>query len=910
MGMKYSINSDGRIVAERDIYSLGGFIPKGRLGCKIASEEQLSQDGECWVAGGDISNRPDVRIKDNAYIGDFISVAGYHSDGVTVFSGNTKIPGAITVRNPIADPVNNAFIKDSFIGIKMDVVCGASTNTKAFPFEIGSFNNDSPKGTLFNAMGAGSGNMSRTSAVLRCGRDTQIYIPTGYNCRVMWGYFNEQNQLAFSGESFAVSTAITKLEHPVYNLCMLHIAKADGTALTPAGLETSGARIIGHYSGSLLTDIRPESASGSYVMDGSSFIATTDNFGLSTVQLRFLAGGLINSNMYINADRAEYKPYGTFRNVEHLEYTMYLGDAHRTNVNRDKYISAYDCPLLRVDGTTYNTSLINKGNLTLRRCIVPKAIFTDNIHNGNVYEDIDFSYANEFLGAKAGNNFDMWSSHVQGMYAGIGAGVYIAGLISRPENLAAGSVLGPDGIYHQLDGNIIEQGSYTSGKGALYENNKIDNAKRVRIKRPLSTQFLSLIGLPSEYYISGAFYLDENLMVLTDALSVPNNIFSNDYPYVVFNIKKADDSDITPSDVTKLSARLRFYDYTRIPIVSGSAYVGAGVTVRGDVQVIGQPYVDRVYDRNLWEQGGVTSSLVKDGWEQAKNAPGSSTENDRLRLKELIPVKPGSVVTCADGFNIIGYFYAEDGSYIMARDWGVTTTAPDNAAYIGIILRKGTGSNTPISLSDLESAHVRYVESFRRLRYITNELDRKDPSDILLSPDYWEQGSMASGEAHAGKTYNEIKTAYTKAIRLKTPINVYMPGQTTSQGAGFNVSKQVFDAATKLYAPVSDTVYAKTALITLVTVKKDASEVPPSEAPDSRVYVEYVPTPRIVVPYGSATLNINGVKIRMYDNSVLSRNFNQDGEVVLQGNAVMGYNFDSGSCICSNGHDDAIIKLP
>ena len=72
--MKYRINSNGFIVAERGIYSLGGFIPKGSVGGKIASEAQLSQDGECWLAGGDISGRPDIVIKDNAYVGNFVEL--------------------------------------------------------------------------------------------------------------------------------------------------------------------------------------------------------------------------------------------------------------------------------------------------------------------------------------------------------------------------------------------------------------------------------------------------------------------------------------------------------------------------------------------------------------------------------------------------------------------------------------------------------------------------------------------------------------------------------------------------------------------------------------------------------------------------------------------------------------------
>lgn len=123
--MKYSINGTGNIVAERDIYSLGGFIPKNSVGAKVANEDQISQDGDCWVASGDISGRPDVRIKDNAYVGTFPPGAeAAHTDGVTEFSGNTLIPGIIWVRSLATEAKNNVFIKDSFIGISMDVVCG------------------------------------------------------------------------------------------------------------------------------------------------------------------------------------------------------------------------------------------------------------------------------------------------------------------------------------------------------------------------------------------------------------------------------------------------------------------------------------------------------------------------------------------------------------------------------------------------------------------------------------------------------------------------------------------------------------------------------------------------------------------------------------------------------------------
>ncbi len=333
MGKKYSINSAGRIVSERDIYSLGGFISKGSIGGKIASEEQLSQDGECWIAGGDISSRPDIRIKDNAFIGAFEPGSNpVHTDGVTEFSGNTKIPGRISIRSFSADTKCDMIVRDSFIGIYMNCVCGPATNTKAFPFEQGRFNQDAPKGTLFTSatMRVDADNFVRNTAVLRIGKDTHIYVPQGFNARIYWAYYNDSpSGFAYAGESETATSALYKLSHPVYNTCM--VAYARNPTLTPAELEASGARVIGHISGSLLMDLRPESASGIYVMDGSEFIMPTDNFGLNVTQLRFLAGGLINTTMYTKTDRQDYKPYGTFRNVEHLEYTKYLAYSFRSN---------------------------------------------------------------------------------------------------------------------------------------------------------------------------------------------------------------------------------------------------------------------------------------------------------------------------------------------------------------------------------------------------------------------------------------------------------------------------------------------------------------------------------------------------------------------------------------------------
>lgn len=912
MGLKYSINSAGRIVAERDIYSLGGFIPKGRLGGFIADETQLSQEGECWLSSGDISTRPDVRIKDNAYIGNFFAnEQAVHTDGITEFSGNTLIPGHITIRSFAADIKNNVFVKDSFIGVSMDVLCGPRTTATAFPFEQGGYLSTAPRGTAFSSsvIQTGETNLCRsTDAVIRCGLNTYVYLPTGYSGRILWAY-TEGETAVYSGESKAIPSGLTKIEHPVYKQFMLHINKINGTAMTPTDLLATGAKILGHISGSVLTDIRPESVSGDYVMVNSSFIAETDNFGLNATQLRFLAGSMYDTTMYTKTDRQDYKPYGTFRNVERLEYTKYLPDSHRTAATRDTYISAYDCPLLRVDNTTYNDALAAKGNLVLRRCIVPKAIFTDNIHNGNVYEDIDFSYASDHLGAKAGNNFDMWSSHKQGEYAAIGAGTAIAGLISRPENLAAGSVLGAGFDFLPLDGSIVEQGYFVGSAGTYYEDMKVNTPDVVRTARPVSTIGLTIPTLPAGYLVRSIYYFTEDFKLI-NRVSSPTSVDTT-RPYAMFDFWRDGGGILNASDFIALGLSLSMINYGKVPEVTGSSYVGAGCTVRGDVQLHGDPYVNRVFDVNLWERGTTQDGVLPNypTWSDRKIPTGAG---NRFRFIDTVPVEPGANITCNSGFWITCYFFDANGNYLSSPGWGrIANTAPANSAFVGIIIKKATaasGAGELIDESDIPLANVKYVRAFKNRRYIVNELDRTSPEDILLSVDHWEQGTAGGGQADAGKTYEELKATSGTTIRLKRPINV-SPSSSISSASGFSRYIRVLDAITKFRLGES-LASAKMALIAAITQKDPSGAITPSEIASSRLVLEFVPQPRIIVPYGSSTLFVSGPKIRMYDNAVLSRNFGHDADIVLQGDAVMGYDFSSGDCLCSNGHDDAIIKLP
>lgn len=910
--MKYSINGTGNIVAERDIYSLGGFIPQGTVGGKIASEAQLSQDGECWLAGGDISTRPDIRIKDNAYLGVFVGATGAHTDGVTEFSGNTLIPGRIEVRNLVADTKNNFFAKDSFIGVSMDVLCGPSTTATAFPFEQGGFNRDVPKGTLFTSasMHTGDANICRTTVNLQLGIDTYIYFPIGYNCRIFWAYRDTNNQLAYSGESFVVPQQLIKLSHPVYKLAMVHISKANGTAMTPTDLLATGAKILGHISRSATVDIRPESASGSYVMDKSSLLLTSDNFGLATTQQRLLAGGMYNTNMHTKTDVSAYKPYGTFRNVERLEYTKYLSDYHRTAATRDTYISAYDCPLLRVDDTTYDVPLAAKGNLTLRRCIVPKAEFQDDIINGNTYEDIDFSYANEYLGYTISGYTRFLSSHKQGLYRiGLLEG-RTNGLVSRKGNLSDTARLYRAEKHIPLDGDLVESGSYSNSPGTDYEDVKIAASNRVRMARPLATFGANFPSMPTGYAVLSIVYLDPSF-IITRVVSNPTSI-STDDPYFLLVFIKGDGNNPLPvNEFIALNRTLTMADYTKVPEITGSAYVGAGCTVRGDVQLHGDLYVNRVFDVNLWERGTTQDGDLPNypTWEDRKIPTGVG---NRFRFVDAFEVEPGGTFSCAEGYLIHLYRFDGSGKWIGQAGWATSQYIPEGETrFAGLIIKKATNISYAgglITEEDLALANVKYLRAFKKRRYITNELDRTSPEDILLSVDYWEQGTAGGGQADAGKTYEELKATSGITIRLKRPINV-SPTSSRTSVSGFLRHIRVLDAGTKFrLGELMNS--AEMALLAAIIQKDPSAAITPSEIPTSRLVLEFVPQPRIIVPYGSATLLISGPKIRMYDNAVLSRNLNQEGEIVLQGDAVMGYDFNSGSCMCSNGHSDAIIKLP
>ena len=295
-------------------------------------------------------------------------------------------------------------------------------------------------------------------------------------------------------------------------------------------------------------------------------------------------------------------------------------------------------------------------------------------------------------------------------------------------------------------------------------------------------------------------------------------------------------------------------------------------------------------------------------WEDIKIPTGAG---NRFRLVNVIPVEFGSKIACNSGYSLNCYVYASDGTYLGTSNWTQSWTVyPSKAAFVGIIMKKVLAASDPgvlIEESDIPLASVRYITEFKTSRYITNELDRKDPSDIFLSQDAWQVSAISTGSAYVGREYDSLKQASNIWCILKRPINA---GKSWTVALGNAVTyvqaNSSWDASKKLLGlGVKDN-----AALTGLEMKKGLNEIVTLlDVPAARFVVEYVPTPRIIDIYEKGGIEIYGTKIRMYDNSVLSKTLRNSMGVVLKGNAVARYDWTVG-CMCSNGHDDAIIKLP
>lgn len=741
MGKKYSINSAGLIVAERDIYSLGGFIPKGKTGGKIANENQLSQDGECWFHTGDLSGTPNVVLRDNAFLFQFTSVLNnvnhFKLSGNTVINANLGTYTGDAVGNkPVY--IHNSKINSVFTASYL----GVSDPDKAM--EQGAHDVNQPAGTPMSNMEIPNANACRTSFVTFINEKTRIVsIPSNILIRVVYTYIGLDGTDWFSGtyKNFS-GVSIADLYHPVYKRCF--IEAYDTKAMTPTQLRAMGI-VLENQS-----VIRQVSlANRGFYKEG---VITDSNIYINeTISpqslLVAIAGGFYNCKEVITTEgtSTDRNIMGTYHDIDKLIIEPKSILTGNITPGNDLYIRAYDCPLLHIHSDTYSgIPLTEKEGLVLRNCIVPKAVFINNPIEGNTYENIDFSYAQKDLYSHSGYLFA--SSHYQGMY-----NVHVSGLpyariarvsgqhnlnvnntILRPKRNRIGAladydytliphiegssyVVGGTSVYGDvkmvgaeykylvMGENMFERGGISGNIGDPYESTKyIPVVSRLRNCNLIPVKAEDRITCAAGYWMNVAAYDSNGCLLDISSATIGYTVNIGKCKYVSIVIKKSTYSTehgnyISLADVPLAKVSIQ-YAYKKKYYVTNDS----------DIPNNELGGIDRNYtylDSSKWEQGDVSNSEVNYGktYEQIKS--GSASPN-YVRTKGLfnIPSTPNLSEKPITGFIRTKVLFDALERY-----------EPNNAinAFMSLVLRKDP--QEPITPSDVYNAHlvIEYVPTPR-----------------------------------------------------------------------------------------------------------------------------------------------------------------------------------------------------
>lgn len=895
MAKKYSINRSGYAIAERDIHSLGGLVPKGSQGAKLASEDQLSQFGECWVRTGDLTNYPGVRIKDDAYIDEFRAAASVISSTV-IISGGTRIIPPFRQEDLLAHKPS-LYIHNSEIAATVESLTLDTGDTPtSVGFAQGVLDATKVAGTPLTGL-ANAGNMNTVYVPnpLVVSKKTRLMgIPSGKSARVLFLYWSG-GAFYYSGAYRDSVNGILDVSSTNHVYAVVHITGS--SPLAPSGVSALGCSFKDLSQRAFLSIFRGYTAGKNSVTiaDSGIYLRRSTRASAAAASLN-LSGGLFNCPEVKVFQETDVSVMGTFKNCEYIDIaTAYILAERINDVNSDRFISAYNCPLLRLNSTTMTRGLVQKADLVLRNCIVPKAMFVDDVVNGNTYEGIDFSYANAHLGIAASDSYNLYSAHKEGLY-NVVSGSNIHAQVSYPGNLGPTARVRGKINVTPLNGVTVEQGYFLSSVGVSFEASKAPATQRVRSVKMINTKVLQVPIVPAGYSIIVYYYSETGL--LEGSVSNPASIDTTK-AYAAFTFNRTDNTALTLKDFAALNLSMTSFDFSQVPQVTGSGYVGAGVTASGDVQVHGLPYVERVFDADTFEQGLVSPSpQVGKTWDELKEE--HTIKSQYVRIKQTIPVQPGGVISIASG-GVSCFWFNAAGKLVSFTSYLRTNTVPAGIAYAGMIVAKTPLS--PIVPSDVAAASLKYVNAFPTRRYITNALDRVAAWDTLLGPEMWSNSYI--NDSPVGAYYKNLLTPNAQWISSIRPINARKP--TTISGAGSYWQSKDLDPKTKLLPSVAGT---ENTFLGLRLRRDPISNISPNFAIDSRLVVTFVNAPRIVVPYGVANIYIES-KVRLYDNAVLGTSVFGKA-ITLTGDAVLGEvpGYEGDPCVCAQGEGDANIKYP
>lgn len=582
MGKKYTLNASGNMVAQRDIYTAGGFIATGSIGAKLAYDGQVSQDGECWVVTGDMSTHPNLTVKGNAFVQEILPIA---ANPYVEISGDSYLPTNVGFSQ---EGTCRIFVKDSYIGSEVNAVFGSATVGTNFPFEQGNYDAvTSNRGKTFDAIKTVDAKACRGTVSIIKGVDTKIYVPAGVNVRLLWGYITSSGA-TYSGEFTDLLTGLNDVKNSMYQYCRVRVIRTNGTDLAVADLQALGVRIIRAVRASAQTIFVCSSESGVYSFDNCKVYKQMSNYSLNIFSSHSLAGWMRNTD-FETGIQTNLRIMGKFDKCKVL-FNRVGAASDRTAAGRDTFIVAENCSYLNVEESTLQPSVIAAGGVTLRNCILPLGRFIQDPINGNEYENIDFSFACEHAGGTTGSpNFRMYSGRIQGTYvAAVPGHTYpIKSIISYPGNIPTGAAVGEgadptkisritgysyinSGVYlygdvrlesqpyinRWISENMWERGSFRGNVGNTYQSDKQPEDvgyPRLRTKDTFPARPGDTITCAAGYQIIVAFFNSKGILVSKSAWTTAVAITEGTTAVAVLLKKAATGAEagdlILPSDV-------------------------------------------------------------------------------------------------------------------------------------------------------------------------------------------------------------------------------------------------------------------------------------------------------------------------------------------------------------------------
>lgn len=480
MGLKkyeiITVGSDKRVRALRSWQVGDRYVNIGDVGGIVYDEKTLSQDGACWLFGGNFGF-PGARIG-----GDSI-----------VDVGETTLS---TTGSPNVDILGSSVVVGSKLRFVSDQTAADAVVLTAADFEQGGFGYSNPLGTNWENWKVISLNYIRTVKPIFAGGvpiTLKLDVP-GY--KLNWFALDRDSNVIATGGDVNSGVGVTTVV-PACHSFAFRLAKVPVAAIVPADATTARIAFTGTYETKLSIldsrlEIGPATSTGIAIINpgGTYTIApgakypeaiirnskVSMNVHATADRINRFMGQIIGSTAVLDSTTGNPVIAGTYSNVKSLQASGVL----TANTGEALYdsIQATDCNNFVVSPTVFpgfNAAYTARVPFIFQGCNVPDGIFYHHAQIANTYKNIDFAKAQADLGKAIASGQILASAEVEGMYRLYSTtGSVFGALVEAHDSVKSLNTAGDAATY----GTTIYKDAYLNGEFDIAGTNVFGNKVR------------------------------------------------------------------------------------------------------------------------------------------------------------------------------------------------------------------------------------------------------------------------------------------------------------------------------------------------------------------------------------------------------------------------------------------------